>query len=64
MFTRLLPSVRLDEEGLFYCSPGVLPKKNAKSLLLHAFASDIVENIHLKVIREYVDQQISKRLDF
>jgi Fe-S cluster assembly protein SufD len=55
---------RLDEEGLFYLQSRGITEKNAKSLLLHAFASDILENIKLKVIREYVDQQISKRLDF
>jgi len=55
---------RLDEEGLFYLQSRGITEKNAKSLLLHAFASDILENVHLKVIREYVDQQISERLDF
>ena len=55
---------RLDEEGLFYLQSRGITEKNAKSLLLHAFASDILENIQLKVIREYVDQQISRRLDF
>ncbi len=55
---------RLDEEGLFYLQSRGITEKNAKSLLLHAFASDILENIQLKVFREYVDQQISKRLDF
>jgi len=55
---------RLDEEGLFYLQSRGITEKNAKSLLLHAFASDILENIQLPVIKEYVDQQISQRLDF
>lgn len=55
---------RLDEEALFYLQSRGITEKNAKSLLLHAFASDILENIQLKHIREYADQQISKRLDF
>jgi Fe-S cluster assembly protein SufD len=55
---------RLDEEGLFYLQSRGITEKNAKSLLLHAFASDILENIQLPQIREYVDQQISQRLDF
>ena len=36
---------RLDEEGLFYLQSRGITEKNAKSLLLHAFASDILENI-------------------
>jgi Fe-S cluster assembly protein SufD len=55
---------KLDEAGLFYLRSRGISEKNAKSLLLHAFVSDILENIHLPQIREYVDQQISKRLDF
>lgn len=55
---------RLDEEALFYLQSRGITEKNAKSLLLHAFASDVLENIQLKQIREYADQQISQRLDF
>jgi Fe-S cluster assembly protein SufD len=55
---------RLDEEALFYLRSRGVSEKNAKSLLLHAFASDILENIKLKPIRDYVDQQVSQRLDF
>ena len=55
---------RLDEEGLFYLRSRGITEKNAKSLLLHAFAGDILENIQLKIIRDYVDQQITQRLDF
>ena len=55
---------RLDEEALFYLQSRGITEKNAKSLLLHAFAGDILEHIKLKVIREYVDQLISERLDF
>jgi Fe-S cluster assembly protein SufD len=55
---------RLDEEGLFYLRSRGITEKNAKSLLLHAYASDILENIKLQIIREYVDEQITQRLDF
>ncbi len=55
---------RLDEEGLFYLRSRGITEKNAKSLLLHAYASDILEHIQLPIIREYVDQQITQRLDF
>jgi Fe-S cluster assembly protein SufD len=35
----------------------------AKSLLVHAFAIDILEHIKPEAIRNYVDQLISGRLD-
>lgn len=53
-----------DNEALFYLRTRGISEKNAKSLLLHAFAVDILENIKLASIRIYVDQLISERLEF
>ena len=53
----------LDEEALFYLRSRGLSKENARSLLLRAFALDILENIKLPFIRGYVDQLISQRLE-
>ena len=55
---------QLDEEGLFYLRSRGISEKAAKSLLVHAFAVDILDYIKLEPIREYVDQLISERLDF
>ncbi len=55
---------RLNEEGLFYLQSRGIPEKKAKSLLVHAFAIDILEHIKLEPIRMYVDQLISERLEF
>ncbi len=55
---------RLDDEGLFYLQSRGITEKNAKSLLLHAYADDILEKINLPVIRNYIDNLISQRLDF
>jgi Fe-S cluster assembly protein SufD len=55
---------RLNEEGLFYLQSRGISEKNARSLLLHAFAVDILEQIKPKPVREYVDRLISKRLEF
>jgi Fe-S cluster assembly protein SufD len=54
----------LDDEGLFYLQSRGITEKNAKSLLLHAFADDILEKINIPVIRDYIDNLISKRLEF
>lgn len=55
---------RLNEEGLFYLQSRGIPYKVARSLLLHAFAVDILEHIKPVAIREYVDQLISKKLEY
>jgi len=55
---------QLDEEGLFYLRSRGISEKAAKSLLVHAFAIDILEHIKSEPIRSYVDQLISERLEF
>ena len=55
---------RLNEEGLFYLQSRGINEKIARSLLLHAFAVDILEHIKPEPIREYVDKLISERLEF
>lgn len=55
---------RLDEEGLFYLRSRGINEKIARSLLVHAFAVDILEHIKPEVLRNYVDQLISERLEF
>jgi Fe-S cluster assembly protein SufD len=54
----------LNEEGLFYLRSRGIGEKIARSLLLHAFAIDILEHIKLEPIRRYTDELISKRLEF
>ena len=55
---------QLDEEGLFYLQSRGISKKTARSLLVHAFAIDILDHIKPEPIRNYVDQLISERLEF
>lgn len=54
---------RLDEEGLFYLRSRGVSEKTAKSLLVHAFAIDIIDHIKPDAIRAYVNNLISKRLE-
>ena len=54
---------QLDEEALFYLRSRGISEKAAKSLLVHAFALDILEYIKLEAIRTYVDHLITQRLD-
>ena len=55
---------RLNDEGLFYLQSRGIPSKIARSLLLHAFAIDVLEHIRPEPIREYVERLISERLEF
>jgi Fe-S cluster assembly protein SufD len=55
---------RLDDESLFYLRSRGIPENIARSLLLHGFAVDILEQIKLAPIRDYVDKLISERLEF
>jgi Fe-S cluster assembly protein SufD len=55
---------RLDEEALFYLKARGIGDKEAKALLLHAFAGEILDKIELPSIREYADKIISERLGF
>ena len=55
---------QLDEEGMFYLRSRGVSEKTAKSLLVHAFAIDILGHIKPDPIRSYVDKLISERLEF
>ena len=55
---------QLDEEGLFYLQSRGINETIARSLLVHAFAIDILEHVKPVQIREYVNQLISERLEF
>ena len=55
---------QLDDEGMFYLRSRGITEKVAQSLLVHAFAIDILEHIKLETLREYVDRLISERLEF
>lgn len=53
---------QLDEEGMFYLRSRGISERAAKSLLVHAFAIDILEHIKPEPIRRYVDALIAERL--
>lgn len=52
----------LDEDALFYLRSRGIDKDKARSLLLHSFAKDILENIKSMHIRSHVNKLISDRL--
>jgi Fe-S cluster assembly protein SufD len=55
---------QFDEEAYFYLRSRGISENAAKSLLVHAFAIDILEHIKPEPIKQYVDALITKRLEF
>ncbi|MBL7699311.1 MAG: Fe-S cluster assembly protein SufD [Chitinophagaceae bacterium] len=55
---------QLDEEGLFYLRSRGISEDTARSLLVHAFAIDILEHVKPAILRSYVDKLIFERLEF
>ncbi|WP_291722517.1 Fe-S cluster assembly protein SufD [Bernardetia sp.] len=53
---------KLDEEALFYLQARGIPKQKAKSLLLQAFAEEVLESIEIDVLREFLVSEIENRL--
>lgn len=53
---------RLDEEALYYLRARGINKDLAKSMLLKAFADDIVMHIKIEAVKEYVESLIAERL--
>ncbi len=55
---------QMDEEGLFYLRSRGISEDTARSLLIHAFAMDVLEHIKPATLRSYVDRLIFERLEF
>ncbi|MDO9185680.1 MAG: Fe-S cluster assembly protein SufD [Bacteroidia bacterium] len=54
---------KLDEEKVFYLRARGLSETSAKKLLMHAFASEVVDTIKIDALRDYVEEKISKRFE-
>jgi Fe-S cluster assembly protein SufD len=54
---------QLDENALFYLRTRGIPEKQAKMLLMYAFANDVVRNVHLEPLREYLENLIKRKLN-
>ncbi len=55
-------SGQLDEEALFYLRARGLDQKQAKGLLLYAFAGEVIDRIASKPVQDYVRQYIEQGL--
>lgn len=54
---------KLDEDKIFYLRARGLSEESAKKMLMHAFASEVVETVKLDNLRDYIEEKISKRFE-
>jgi Fe-S cluster assembly protein SufD len=54
---------KLDQEEIFYLRARGIGVINAKKLLMHAFASEVVNTIKISALREYVEEKIAKTFE-
>lgn len=53
---------QLDKDAFFYIRARGIPEKEARLMLLHAFAHKVLEKISIEPLRERYDELINKRL--
>lgn len=54
---------KLDEDKIFYLRARGISEASAKKLLMHAFASEIVDTVKVEALKEYIEANISKRFE-
>jgi Fe-S cluster assembly protein SufD len=54
---------KLDEDKIFYLRARGLSLTIAKKLLMHAFASEVVDTIKIEPLREYIEGKIAKTFE-
>ena len=54
---------KLDEDKIFYLLARGLSLASAKKLLMHAFASEVIDTIKIESLREYIEGKISKTFE-
>jgi Fe-S cluster assembly protein SufD len=53
---------QLDAESLFYLRARGIGKREARSLLIYAFAQDIIDRIHVPALREELERKLFEKL--
>ena len=54
---------QLDEEAIFYLRSRGIGEKQARAMILRAFAREVIDKIEYEGLKEYVEKEIAKRLD-
>ncbi|NVO03611.1 MAG: Fe-S cluster assembly protein SufD [Bacteroidetes bacterium] len=53
---------QLDPEAMFYMRSRGISEDSARMLLMYAFANEVINKINIEVLRERIDEMVSKRL--
>ncbi|GAB4014558.1 Fe-S cluster assembly protein SufD [Spirosoma koreense] len=53
---------QLNDEALFYMRSRGIPKDDARTLLLYAFSQDVLSQIKIQPIREYLERVVTEKL--
>jgi Fe-S cluster assembly protein SufD len=53
---------KLNDEALFYMRSRGIPKAEAQALLMYAFAQDVLTQIKIEPIREYLGTVVAQKL--
>lgn len=54
---------QLDEQALFYMQQRGIPKKEAKALLMYAFANTVLESVRIPEVKNRINKLIAKKLN-
>jgi len=53
---------QLDEEALFYLRSRGIPKKEAKALMMYAFANNVLESVRIPELKARINKIIAEKL--
>ena len=54
---------QLDKDSMFYLKSRGISEETAKIILIHAFASDVIQSIKVQPIKDYIEEILSKRFN-
>ena len=54
---------QLDEEALFYLRSRGIPRKEARGLLMYAFANNVLESVKIPEVKKRINKLIASKLD-
>jgi Fe-S cluster assembly protein SufD len=54
---------QLDKDSMFYLKSRGIGEETARTILIHAFAIDVIKSIKVKAIKDYIEEILSKRFN-
>jgi len=54
---------QLDESAMFYLRSRGIPEKEAKALLMYAFANNVLESVKIPELKKRINRIIAEKLD-